>query len=179
MGISKLLSTSTVTSATSSVSITSNITSTYDEYMFVITDFHPSNDGMALKMAASTDGGSNYTLTAMSSMTKAHHTEADATQFSYHTDGDTVETYPIHVMSPEVGNDNDESGAAIINLFTPSNTTYVKHFIIRVAQTISNPGSADCIVGGFFHTASDIDAVQFTPTAGTIDNIVIQMYGIA
>ena len=179
MGIPTLLSTSTVTSATSSVSITSNITSTYDEYMFVITDFHPSNDGMALKMAASTDGGSNYTLDATSTMIKAHHLESGATQFGYHGDGDTVQTYPIHVMSPEVGNDNDESGAGIVHLFSPASTTYVKHFLIRVAQTISNPGSADVLVGGYWNTTSDIDAVQFTPTAGTIDNIVIQMYGIA
>ena len=176
--ISTLISNNVITSSTTNLDITSGISSAYDEYMFVITDFHPVTDGVGLRMYASTDGGSNFNLDAHSTMTKAHHTEANATQFGYHTDGD-VAADPIYVMSPEVGNDNDESGAAIIHLFAPANTTYVKHFLIRAAQTISNPGSADVLVGGYFDTTSDIDAVRFDTNNGNIENIYVQMYGIS
>ena len=178
MGIPTLLSNNVVTSATAQLDITSNIDSTYDEYMFVITDYHPVNDSVALRMHASTDGGTNFTLDAHSTATKAHHLESGATQFSYHTDLDR-NADPIYIMSPEVGNDNDENGAAILHLFAPASTTYVKHFLIRTAQTISNPGSADALVGGYFDTTSDIDAVRFSANSGNIENIYVQMYGIS
>ena len=47
MGIPTLLSTNTA-STDASVSITSNITSTYDEYMFVCTDINPGTDSADL-----------------------------------------------------------------------------------------------------------------------------------
>ena len=180
MGIPTLISNNAITSSTTTLDITSGIDSTYDEYMFVITDYHPVDDSRALKMAASTDSGSDsYGLLATSTMGKAHHLESGATQFGYHADGDVNQAQPIFVMSPEVGNDNDENGAAIVHLFNPASTTYVKHFLIRTAQTISNPGSADVLVGGYFNTTSNIDAVRFSANIGNIENIYVQMYGIS
>jgi hypothetical protein len=178
MGIPVFISKQVVTSGTTSVAFTSGITSAYDEYMFVITDFHPAIDGNAIKMAAATDGGSSYSLVATSTCLKAHHLESGATQLGYHTDADTSQAYPFFTMSPEVGADNDEAGATIIHLFAPASSTYVKHFIIMCSQTISNPGNAHTLIAGYFNTTSDIDAVQFTAHNGNIDNVVIQMYGI-
>ena len=179
MGIPTLISNNIITSATTNLDITSGIDNTYDEYMFVITDFHPVVDGVALSMAAATDAGSpSYSLLAKSTAIKAHHTEADATQFGYHTDTDRT-TYPFYITSPEVGNDNDENGASIVHLFAPASTTYVKHFLVRTSQTISNPGNADVLVGGYFDTTSDIEAVRFGTSNGDIENIYVQMYGIS
>ena len=171
---------STIATSVSSIAITSGIDSTYDEYAFVITDFHPSNDGIALQIEFSTNGGSSYGISKMTTSWKAHQVEAGGSTLAYSPDWDRENsTSPAYVTTAEVGNQNKESASGIFRLFTPSNTTYVKQFFGRMNEVMSNPGSVDYFKAGWVDTTSAIDAVQFTPSAGTIDNVVIQMYGVS
>ena len=68
-----LLSTSTVTSTTQYVEITTNIDSTYNEYMFVCTDLATVTNNMHWGFQCSIDGGSNYNVAMTSTFFNAQH----------------------------------------------------------------------------------------------------------
>jgi len=178
MGIPTLISTSTASNA-ASVAITSGIDSTYDEYMFVFTDIGPATDNTNFTFQCSTDGGSNYNLTLTSTAFAAFHSEdnSEAT-LTYRTGSDLAQSTGFQHLAEEVGGGSDESSAGILHLFTPSNTTYVKHFYSRFNEYTADSKSHELYAAGYFNTTSDIDAIQFKMASGNFDG-VIQMYGIA
>jgi hypothetical protein len=57
-----LLSTQTA-SASASISFTTGIDSTYDEYIFKFINIHPATDSVNFTFNLSTDGGSSYNVT--------------------------------------------------------------------------------------------------------------------
>jgi hypothetical protein len=177
MGISTLISTATASGA-SSVDITSGIDSTYDEYMFVITDWNPSSDSMILDFNGSIDGGSNYNVTKTTAMFRAYHTEADASALQYESSYDLAQGTGGANLTINTGSGADESAAGILHLFSPASTTYVTHFYWRGSNMQSSSSANDIFVGGYFNSADNIDAVTFKPQSGNMD-CVIQMYGIA
>ena len=180
MGIPTLITTNTITSGTSSASFTSNIDSTYDEYMFVITDVHPATDGTHFTFNGSTDGGSNYNQTKTTSFFYALHDEANSlATVTYEASLDLAQSTAYQPLMRLVGNDNDQAGSGILHLFNPASTTYVKHFYSRCNSYMNSDYSTDIFVAGYFNTTNDIDAIDFKFASGTIDNAVIQMYGIA
>ena len=177
MGISTLISTATASNA-SSVSTTSGIDSTYDEYMFVFTDIGPANDGAILEFNGSIDGGSNYNVTKTTTMFRASHTEADATAFAYETSYDVAQGTGFGALTSGQGNAADESAAGIFHLFSPASTTYVTHFYARFSSVQNSDAANDTFSAGYFNNADNIDAMQFKMQSGNFDG-VIQMYGIA
>ena len=76
MGIPTLISTATASDA-ASVDITSGIDSTYDEYMFVLTDIHPETDRAYFSFQVNAAGGSGFNETITSSAFAAYHQEDD------------------------------------------------------------------------------------------------------
>jgi hypothetical protein len=64
-------------SASASISFTTGIDSTYDEYVFKFIGIHPSGDDANLEFNFSTDGGSNYNVTKTTTHFRAYHSEAD------------------------------------------------------------------------------------------------------
>tara|TARA_R100001086_G_scaffold199479_2_gene115693 strand:+ start:2055 stop:2600 length:546 start_codon:yes stop_codon:yes gene_type:complete len=181
MGIPTLLSTSPA-SADSELDITSNITSAYDEYMFVFTDIHSGVDGADFQFQTSIDSGSNYNVTVTSTMFRTRHAEGDGTaDLSYETGDDIAQgTSFVQLGRNLASGDADESGAGILHLFSPSSTTYVKHFYSRYHAVKDTGTMATTWFGsGYFNTTDDIDAIRFKMHSGNIDYGVIQMYGIA
>ena len=75
--------------------------------------------------------------------------------------------------------DNDGNLGGSLTLFNPSDTTFVKHFTGRTSAMHSQPASIAHYVAGYFNTASDIDAIQFSFNSGTIDSGDICLYGIS
>ena len=63
-------------------------------------------------------------------------------------------------------------------LFSPSNTTFVKHFISRTNKMESSV-TADFIVSGYCNVTAAIDGVDFKMSSGNIDSGVIKMYGLS
>ena len=61
-GSLNLISTQTASSS-STISFTSGIDSTYDEYVFKFYDIHPSNASTRFQFNGSSDTGSNYNVT--------------------------------------------------------------------------------------------------------------------
>ena len=178
MGIPTLISTATA-SGTSEVSITSGIDSTYDEYMFVLTDINPVEDDRRLLFQCSIDGGSNYNVTITSTNFRAYSAEdGSAAALAYDTGSDQAQGTAFQKFTGTGGTGADESMAGILHLFSPSSTTYVKHFYGRTNTYKQDDVSDVVFVAGYFNDANDIDAIQFKMDSGDF-NGVIQMYGIA
>ena len=179
MGIPTLISTSTASNA-ASVDITSGIDSTYDEYMFVFTDVNPATTGsFAFQVNAAGQSGFNETIT--STRFTAVHRENDSTaQLAYDTSNDQAQGTAKQRLCNVAGG-SDESCAGILHLFSPSSTTYVKHFYSRVsAYGDADPQryNQDAFVAGYFNVTAAIDEITFLMIVGNFDG-VIQMYGIS
>jgi len=173
-----LLSTQTA-SASASIEFTSGIDSTYDSYIFKFINCHPQNDGRNLKFQFSTDGGSTYTVNMTTTFFNAIHDESDVTyeQVQYETALDVAQSYPADLIGA-VGNDNDENLCGTFQLFNPSSTTFVKHFISRISSSHDFPMANDNFVGGYANTTSAINAIKFNFNTGNIDDGIIKMYGV-
>ena len=69
--------------------------------------------------------------------------------------------------------------SAILQLFNPSSTTFVKHFIITTQTAHGGDYPQPSYIAGYFNTTSAIDAVQFKMSSGNIDDGIIKMYGVS
>ena len=186
MGIPTLISTSTPSNA-ATTSITSGITSSYDEYMFVIPDIRENagaggTASFEFQFNGSIDSGSNYNVAKTTTFFKALHEEDDgAASLAYVAGDDLAQGTGFQNLIPDGAQDDDASHAGILHLFSPANTTYVKHFYGRFVS-MGVPGSdrqvEDLFVAGYFNTTSAIDAIQFKLAANN-HNGTIQMYGIS
>ena len=174
-----LLSTQTASSS-STISFTSGIDSTYDEYVFKFYDIHPATDTAQFSFNMSADSGSNYNVTKTTSYFRGFHTEDDGTtSLAYQTGDDLAQSTNFQVLTGYLGNGNDESCSGTLHLFNPSSDTFVKHFIARANEYIFNNSSRDSFVAGYGNTTSTVDAVQFKMSSGNIDSGVIKLYGIS
>ena len=173
-----LLSTQTASSS-STISFTSGIDSTYDEYVFKYYNIHPSANYGNLQFQASVNGGSSYGIAKTSTSFYAGHYEDDSNaEVVYLTSKDLAQGTGAQLLSNDPGNGNDESCNGYLHLFAPSSTTFVKHFI---ARTLAYNGSDICIDGyfaGYVNSTSAVNAVQFSASSGNIDAGIIKMYGV-
>ena len=169
-------------SSSSTVSITSGIDSTYKEYIFVFNNLHASAN-QRLTWQASTDGGSNYNTACTSTAFGAQHNEAgNFTQLAYSSGQDAAQSTSFIPLATETfAIENDDSYSGFLHFFEPSNTTFVKHFMLQANQ-VNTSGDARYVcremVAGYFNTTSAIDAVQFKMTSGNIDSGTIDLYGV-
>ena len=164
----------------SSVSITSGLTSTHKEYIFVINNFNPDTSAdYDLRVNFSIDGGSNYNVTKTTSAFRAYHFENDsAAVLQYSSGEDLAQSTGNQTLTGNVGySGGDESGCAIMHLFDPSNTTFVKHFTSVANRYSADPVSGQLFIGGYANTTSAINAIQFNATAAF--DATIDMYGVS
>jgi hypothetical protein len=151
---------------------------TYLSYVFKFIDIHPATDDVHFTFQTSTDSGSNYGVTLTSTAFHAYHNEADtATNLTYYTSRDLAQSTSFQILG-EVGNDNDQSVSGTLQLFNPSSTTYVKHFIATSSMSTSSDYLENQFYGGYFNTTSAINAVQFKMASGNIDDGIIKLYGV-
>ena len=170
-------------SSSSSVSFTSGINSTYKEYIFYFNNIHASANAK-FTFQASTDSGSNYNTTCTSSAFGAAHNESGSfTQLSYSTGSDAAQsTSFIPISVEQFPTDNDDSYSGYLHLFSPSDTTFVKHFISSSSYvSFSSPSKyvGNDFIAGYFNTTSAIDAIQFKMGSGNIDAGEITLFGVA
>ena len=172
-----LITTNTISSGVSSSSFTSNIDSTYDTYLFTFINIHGAN-ATDFQINFSIDSGSNYNVTKTTTAISAYHGENDSTPNVYYIDShDLAQSTAAKKIMGTIKNDNDNSGSGYLYLFSPSSTTFVKHFISSTQRT-DDATSNNFYTAGYCNTTSAIYAVQFTMNGGNIDSGVIKMYGL-
>ena len=175
-----LLSTQTASNS-ASISFTTGIDSTYKEYQFWFINCHPASDRVDFQFNLSTDGGSNYNVTKTTTLFRARLAEnGTGDALEYRTDQDLAQSTAFQQLSGQTDNDNDSSTSGYILLFSPSSTTFVKHFIARSNNAYDDGTmySMDNYVAGYANTTSAVNAIQFKFSSGNIDDGTILMYGI-
>ena len=175
-GALNLISTQT---ASASASLEFSLDDSYDSYIFKFYNIHPATDTVDFQFQGSTDSGSNYNTTMTTTYFRAYHDEADTgTALGYSTGNDLAQSTSFQNLIDDVGNGNDESASGMLQIFNPSSTTFVKHFIARNNNYVSNNYSEDSYIAGYCNTTVAIDGVQFKFSTGNIDDGIIKMYGV-
>ena len=181
-GAMTLLETQTASSS-ATISFTSNIDSTYDEYVFKFINIHPSEKSK-LTFQANAVGGSGYNETMTTTAFTAYHNEAGSdTLLGYSTGQDQAQGTSFELLTDNivdsgttVANDNSASGYLI--LFNPSSTVFVKHFMSKANHVNGGPYCLLSTHAGYFNTTSAIDEIQFKMSSGNIDAGTFKLYGI-
>jgi hypothetical protein len=161
-----------------SISFTTGINSTYKEYQFYFIDIHPRTDSVRFTFNLSTDSGSNYNVTKTTTFFNAVHNESDTvTSLGYDTNEDLAQSTSFQNISLSAGSDADQNNVGILQLFNPSSTTYVKHFINVYNGVSATDFSCNAFLAGYGNTTSAVNAVQFKMSSGNFDGKIL-MFGI-
>ena len=173
-----LLSTQTA-SASATISFTTGLDSTYDEYIFKFINIHPATDNADFSFNLSTDAGSNYNVTKTTTSFRAYHDEADtATALEYETGSDLAQSTNFQIFTTSTGNDADQNLAGSMTLFNPSSTTFVKHFIADISTYSGDDYNYHNFTEGYGNTTSAVNAIRFQMSSGNIDDGIIKLYGV-
>ena len=173
----KLLSTQTA-SDSASLSFTSGIDSTYDVYIFKFIDINAATDEASFRIEGSTNGGSGYGVAKTTTWFYALHTESDSSALlSYAAGLDLANSTSPQIIASTMGNDADACASGELHLFSPSSTTYVKHFYATLNNYRADDETQESFVAGYYNTTSAINAIKFTMSSGNFDG-VIKMYGL-
>ena len=178
-GIMNLISTQTASSS-STISFTSGIDSTYDEYVFKFYDIHPSADGVDFEFQVDTGTNTNFNQQITSTVFRAYHNEGDSDNgLSYATSSDLANGTGFQRIMANMDHDNDSNGSGTLQLFNPSSTTFVKHFITTTNYVYNSAYTFNQFTAGYVNTTTAITSVRFKMESGNIDSGVIKLYGVS
>ena len=178
---SSLVLLSTVTASSSAtIDFTSNIDSTYKEYIFKYINVHPATNNVDFQFNMSVDSGSNYNVTKTTTAFQAYLNEGDsANGLAYGSSRDLAQSTDFQGIVIGVGNGNDEAASGYLHIFEPSSTTFVKHFISGSNNYRADNESQQHYTAGYGNTTSAVDAIQFKMSSGNIDAGTIKLYGVS
>jgi hypothetical protein len=153
--------------------------STYPIYLFKFINIHPAST-QPFRFQANAAGGSGYNETITSTAFRAYHNESDtATTLSYDTGNDQAQGTGFQKLHGNLtATGNDQGGCGELYIFSPSSTTFVKHFISTISGDLDGSFAQIQYVAGYFNTTSAIDEIQFKVDSGNIDSGTIKLYGI-
>ena len=151
---------------------------TYDSYIFKFINIHGSVNNFKFQFNLSTDGGSNYNVTKTTTYFRAYHTEDGSSGLGYRTAGDLAQSTDYQTLFIDLENQNDNNGCGSMQLFNPSSTTFVKHFLATSSFIQNSEVAQNSFVAGYGNTTSAVNAVRFQGNSGNIDSGVIKLYGI-
>tara|TARA_Y100001951_G_C11285953_1_gene268679 strand:- start:1152 stop:1691 length:540 start_codon:yes stop_codon:yes gene_type:complete len=174
-----LISTQTA-SASSTLSFTSGIDSTYPVYEFQFINIHPASS-TRLQFQVDTGTNTSYNQTIQSAFFYAYHNEngsssgvgADANR--HQNAGTSFQDLCGENIS---SGDNDASMSGTFTLYDPSSSTFVKQFLARTSLMRSTPQVLDSYCGGYINQTTAITRVQFKMNSGNIDSGKIKMFGV-
>jgi len=173
-----LLSTQTASSS-ATLDFTSGIDSTYDSYVFKFYDIHPATDDVKLQFQADTGTNTNYNQTITSTFFQYYHLESDsASGGGYVTSLDQAQGTAFQTILNGIGNDNDQNANGTIQIFNPSSSVFVKHFIATGNRSSSDNASVNEFCAGYFNLTTPLTRFQFKMSSGNIDDGIIKMYGV-
>lgn len=182
LGNMVLLNTATASSSSSLSFNSTYINSTYPIYKFEFINIHLANNDISFQMNFSTDNGSNYNVTKTTTYFRARHSENGSTADLAYTGGfDLAQGTGNQVLADSIQTtSSDESICGTFQLFNPSSTTYVKHFLSRFSSytAIDGGGEIEAYCSGYGNTTSAINAIKFVAESGNIDSGQIKLYGI-
>jgi hypothetical protein len=167
-------------SADATVSFTTGIDATYNEYQFHFVNMHPATNDSDFSFQVNAAGATGFNETITSTFIRTWHREsADVYNLDYGTGDDQAQGTAYQPLYDRVNSANDSSTSGILTLYGPSSTTYVKHFVSRLNAMHATDYTMENLAAGYINTTSAIDEISFKFSSGNIDAGVIKMYGIA
>ena len=170
-------------SSDSTISFTSGIDSTYDEYVFKFINIHAQTDGAKFQFQADTGTNTSYNQTITSTNWRAYHAESGGSGMGYITADDQSQGTAFQSISEnQQGADADQSLCGTLQIFSPSSGTYTKHFLAHSTTGKNSGGQVyliDAYVGGYFNLTTALTRFQFKMDTGNIDYGIIALYGIS
>ena len=150
--------------------------STYPIYLIKFINAHPGTDDQNLQFRFTTDG-TNFNVTTFSAPFGADHTEAGSGSMEYKA-GNDPDDNGEQSIGASTGADNDQASSGELYIFSPSSTTYVKHYLSRSSQARHSDAAQDFFTGGYANTTSAITGLRFKFQSGNIDAGTFKLYGI-
>lgn len=162
-----LISTTTVSGA-ASLTITSGISSTYDEYELHVADLQVATDGVIARLQVSTDGGSNYQTTSYLSLTLTPNT-ADGSDLDQDTSGIQLAS---STGNQTIDNSTSYSWRGLIR-FWPNGSSARKNFMVDATYMSNGNGFVRLLGGGVWDGGNTaINAVRIIASSGNISGTV-------
>ena len=155
--------------------------STYKEYMFEFINIHPSANDSYFTFQANAVGESGFNETITSTMFRAYNKEDSSANALVYEEGDydLSQATGFQVLNDSVGTDTDQSTCGRLNIFNPSSTTFLKHFIYTGVENAADNKVQNTFTAGYFNTTAALDEFQFKMNTGNMDTGSIKLYGVS
>jgi hypothetical protein len=181
MGLTYIAS-GTASGSPATISFTSGIDATYNEYQFHFVNIHPADDNVQLgfQVNASNDTGGGFDTSLITSTAfHGYHNEADdSANIFYQPDFDLQQQALYQTIGLALGNADKESVSGVLTLYAPSSTTYVKHFTSVANAHMYHDYTSNFFSAGYINTALAIPEIRFKMSSGNIQAGTIHMYGV-
>jgi len=156
--------------------------STYPIYKFEFLNIHAVTDQADFTFQGNGAGETGFNETITSTHFGGYHRAGDnASQLGYQSGGHQAQGTGYQRLFADSNNGNTDSSSGYLYLFNPSSTTFVKHFIARMAgrgSDTSDPSATYYHTGGYFNTTTAIDQIIFKMSSGNIGSGIFKLYGI-
>ena len=153
--------------------------STYKEYIITITNWNPATDDKNGEFSFSTNG-SNFGIAKTSTYFRATHNEGDTDAgIEYRSAQDLAQSTGNQILCEQMGSGSDENSCAILHIYNPGSTTFVKHFM-GVASTMTH--NNQCLqdrVAGYINTTSAVVGIKFECESGASFDGIFTLYGVS
>ena len=173
-GIHVLLATTTISSSTATVDFTSNINSTYKNYLFSYTDVRPVSDDATLRLRYHSSNGSPDTTGGQYRYTNYYVRDTTTTVQTTSTSADH-----IGLGYNSVGNASNELLSGQFILHNPAGTDGRKLMHGSAVNLQGDGASINAIYGGTYtETSVAVTGVRFYFSTGNIAKGIFKFYGI-
>ena len=173
-----LISTTTASSS-ATLDITSGLDDTYNVYCFKFYNMHPATNDVKWTFQVDTGTNTSYNQTITSTDFISQHSEDDtATEMGYASANDQAQGTDFQPIGQLVGNGNDESVSGSMLIYSPSSSTFVKHFMANTNVYRQDNYTREHFTAGYFNTTTALTRCRFKFSSGNTDSGVIKLYGI-
>lgn len=163
----------------SSISISSGIDSSYDMYVILFTNIHPSSDVVDFEFQVNASGQSGYNEQVQSTYGMDQHKEDGTSGTLFYVTGrDQANGTSYQEIGLDVGADNDQHASGYMILFNPSGTTFSKHWICRMGIQHNGDYMVTVYTGGYFNFTAALDDIAFRFNSGNIQSGNFKLYGV-
>jgi hypothetical protein len=168
-----LLQTQTASSS-ASLSFTSSISSTYDNYLVEFINVLPATDGATLFLRMSTDGGSTYVSTSSYSYLAYRFDSGSAG-----AGGSTSATAIVFAETNGIGSSSAFGLVGSATMFNPGSSSLHKPVSGEVYFRSAAGTRIKHTMAGAFESNTAVNAFQFLMSSGNIASGTIRVYGLA
>jgi hypothetical protein len=154
------------------------VSSTYDQYVFEMVDVIPATAGVDQYMRFSTDGGATYDSTSKYASTIWAYNGGGGTAATGSTIASPAGQFAMR-QSAEVGNGATYGISGRVSLYAPASTATYKRFIGDYGYMTNSTDQAMVRSGGVYMNTAAVNAVRFLMSSGNITSGTIRMYGVS